>query len=166
MAGGIRGARIKNRLPEFLSTVDRQAAKVLLQAGVRVASEAAGMTPRETSNLINSQFTDVQKVGTRWRCRIGYTAEYAEAVHEAPGTLLGTNTPRPKRGGTVSKGVVWGPSGEPEFLRKAGELVAGEVAAIIRRGLNAKAGGLPGKNRSQRKAVQRGVRKGLGFGKP
>jgi hypothetical protein len=157
----IRGARIKNNLPEFLAAKDRQAAKVLLQAGIRVGSEAVGMIPRETSNLVNSKFIDVEKIGTRWRCRIGFTAEYAEAVHEAPGTLLGTGTKRQS-----GKGVYWGPSGEPEYLRKAGEAMAGEVAAIIRRGLSAKAGDIPGKNRKQRKATQRGARKGLGFGKP
>lgn len=119
------------------------------------------MTPRETSTLINSQFTDVQKIGTRWRVRIGYTAEYAKAVHDAPGTLKGTNTERQS-----GKGVYWGPSGEPEFLRKAGEAAADDVARIIRHGLDAKrTGGIPGKNRKQRKAVQRGARKALGFGK-
>lgn len=160
MTSSIRGARIRNRLPEFLAAQDRQAARVLLQVGIRVASEAAGMTPRETSTLINSQFTDVQKIGTRWRVRIGYTAEYAEAVHEAPGKLLGQNVKR-----SSGKGVVWGPSGEPGFLRKAGDAASADVARIIREGLDAKRGGLPGKNRSQRKQLQRGVRKSLGIGK-
>jgi hypothetical protein len=126
--------RVVNRMPAFLTQTQARAQRTVLTMLIPIGSEAAGMTPRETSNLINSQYRDVQQVGTAVRGRIGYTAEYAAAVHEAPGTLLGTNTPRPKRNG-ISKGVVWGPSGEPEFLRKGAEQAKPLVEQALRRGM-------------------------------
>ncbi len=122
--------RVVNRLPQFIAATQVRAERTVLQMLIPIGSEAASMTPRETSNLINSQYRDVQTVGTKTRGRIGFTAEYAAAVHEAPGTLLGTNTPR-----ASGKGVVWGPSGEPEFLRKGAEQARPLVDAALRRGM-------------------------------
>jgi hypothetical protein len=122
--------RVVNRMPQFLTAVQARAQRTVLTMLIPIGSEAAGMTPRETSNLINSQYRDVQQSGTRVTGRIGYTAEYAAAVHEAPGTLLGTNTPRPS-----GKGVVWGPSGEPEFLRKGAEQARPLVERALQRGM-------------------------------
>lgn len=126
--------RVVNRMPQFLTATQARAQRTVLTMLIPIGSEAAGMTPRETSTLINSQYRDVQQVGTRVTGRIGYTAEYAAAVHEAPGTLLGKNVPRPKRNG-ISKGVVWGPSGEPEFLRKGAEQARPLVEQALRRGM-------------------------------
>ncbi len=123
--------RIVNRMPQFLTATQARAHVAVLSALIPVSSEAAGMTPRETSTLINSQYRDVRQEGSRIVGRIGYTAEYAAAVHEAPGTLLGTNTPR-----ASGKGVVWGPSGEPEFLRKGGDQAKPIVEQTLRRGLS------------------------------
>ena len=121
--------RVVNRMPQFLTATQARAQRTVLTMLIPIGSEAAGMTPRETSVLINSQYRDVQQSGTRTTGRIGYTAEYAEAVHEAPGTLLGTNTPRPS-----GKGVVWGPTGEPEFLRKGAEQAKPLVQQALKRG--------------------------------
>lgn len=122
--------RVVNRMPQFLTATQARAQRTVLTMLIPIGSEAAGMTPRETSVLINSQYNDVRQDGARVVGRIGYTAEYAAAVHEAPGTLLGTNTPRPS-----GKGVFWGPSGEPEFLRKAGEQARPLVEQALRRGM-------------------------------
>lgn len=122
--------RIVNRMPQFLTATQARAQRTVLTMLIPIGSEAAGMTPRETSTLINSQYRDVSMQGTAVRGRIGFTAEYAAAVHEAPGTLLGTSTPRPS-----GKGVVWGPSGEPEFLRKGGEQAKPLVEQALRRGM-------------------------------
>ena len=46
------------------------------------ASEAAVMTPIDTSNLLDSQFRDVKKQGRKIVGTVGYTAEYAMAVHD------------------------------------------------------------------------------------
>jgi hypothetical protein len=122
--------RVVNRLPQFLTATQARAERTVLTMLIPIGSEAAGMTPRETSNLINGQTRDVRNNGTRVTGVIGYTAEYAAAVHEAPGTLLGTNTPRQS-----GKGVVWGPSGEPEFLRKGAEQARPLVEQALRRGM-------------------------------
>ncbi|CAB4159887.1 hypothetical protein UFOVP726_66 [uncultured Caudovirales phage] len=127
--------RVVNRMPQFLTATQARAQRTVLTMLIPIGSEAAGMTPRETSDLINSQYRDVQTVGTVARGRIGYLAEYAAAVHEAPGTLLGTNTPRPSRNGRPSQGVVWGPSGEPEFLRKGAEQARPLVEQVLKRGM-------------------------------
>jgi len=130
-----RRAKIVNRLPEFVTRVEQRAAKGITAAIVLGASEAAAITPRDTSTLINSQFKMVRKVGTRIVGTVGYLAEYALRVHEAKGTLAGQ--PRPKRDGKAH-GNYWGPSGEPEFLRKGFERAAPEILAAIKRALRGK----------------------------
>lgn len=122
--------RVVNRMPAFLTQTQARAQRTVLTMLIPIGSEAAGMIPRETSNLINSQIRDVEMNGPVVRGTIGFTAEYAAAVHEAPGTLLGTNTPR-----ASGKGVVWGPSGEPEFLRKGAEQAKPLVEQALRRGM-------------------------------
>lgn len=77
------GARVVNKLPQFTETVQHRAARGMTQALILGASEASVLTPIDTSTLINSQFrhvrvmTDGQVIGT-----VGYTAEYAMAVHD------------------------------------------------------------------------------------
>ena len=80
-------------------------------------ANASSLTPADTNNLRNSQFRNVQATATGWSASVGYTANYALYVHEAKGTLLGTATPR----GKASRGNVWDPGAEPEFLRKGFE---------------------------------------------
>lgn len=96
---------------------------------------AATMTPIDTGNLVGSQFRRVQTSGTKVTGIMGYTAAYAAAVHDRPGTLLGTNTPRSKS--DPSRGNVWDPDAEPEFLRKAFEDSDARAAidAIVKRGM-------------------------------
>lgn len=122
--------RVVNRMPQFVTATQARAGNTVLKMLIPIGSEAAGMTPRETSTLINSQYRDVSFDGGVVRGRVGYTAEYAAAVHEAPGTLLGMNVPRPS-----GKGVVWGPSGEPEFLRKGAEQARPIVERALRMGM-------------------------------
>lgn len=122
--------RVVNRLPQFIAATQLRAQRTVLTMLIPIGSEAASLTPRETSNLINSQVRRVEAVGTRVRGTVGYTAEYAAFVHEAPGKLLGTNTPR-----ASGKGVVWGPSGEPEFLAKGAEQARPLVEQALRSGM-------------------------------
>lgn len=75
-------ARIVNRLPQFIDSVERRAARGMTQALVLGASEAAALTPIDTSNLLNSQYRDVQKRGTAIVGTVGYTADYALPVHD------------------------------------------------------------------------------------
>ena len=95
-------------------------------------SNAAQLTPIDTSNLINSQYRSVARNFTGWTAKIGYTANYAAFVHNAAGTLLGTNTPRSSGGGNA-----WDPGAEPEFLKKGFQRDgAAEIQLIISRSYN------------------------------
>ena len=109
--------------------------KALTEVLITAAGFAATMTPIDTSNLINSQYRKITAYGTRVVGAIGYTASYAAAVHDAKGTLKGTNTPRSKL--DPSRGNFWDPDGEPEFLRKAFEDSDARAAidAVIKRGM-------------------------------
>lgn len=75
-------ARIVNRLPQFIDATERRAARGMAQAMVLGASEAAVLTPIDTSALLNSQYRDVQKRGTAIVGTVGYTAGYALHVHD------------------------------------------------------------------------------------
>lgn len=112
-----------------------RAEKTLTEVLITAAGFAATMTPIDTSNLINSQYRKITAYGTRVIGAIGYTAAYAAAVHDAPGTLLGTNTPRSSS--DPSRGNFWDPDGEPEFLRKAfeGSDARAAIDAIVKRGM-------------------------------
>lgn len=93
------------------------------------------LTPMATSTLVNSRYRRVERTADGWTGRYGYTAAYAAAVHDAPGTLKGQNMPRyPKTLGNVWDGAL-GPNGaEPEFLTKGFERdgLAEIKAAILR----------------------------------
>lgn len=112
-----------------------RAEKTLTEVLITASAFAATMTPIDTSNLINSQYRKITAYGTRVVGAIGYTAAYAAAVHDAPGTLKGTNTPRSTS--DPSRGNFWDPDGEPEFLRKAFEDTDARAAidAVIKRGM-------------------------------
>lgn len=119
----------------FVDISGPRAEKTLTEVLITAAHFAAVMTPIDTSNLINSQYRKITAYGTRVVGAIGYTAAYAAAVHDAPGTLLGTNTPRSSS--DPSRGNVWDKDGEPEFLRKAFEDSDARAAidAVIKRGM-------------------------------
>ncbi|HCF9151483.1 TPA: hypothetical protein NI581_005442 [Pseudomonas aeruginosa] len=94
------------------------------------ATMAQTMTPIDTSNLINSQTAPQISTGTAGvEGRIGYTAAYAAAVHDAPGTLAG----QPRDENDPSRGDYWDPNAEPEFLTKGFDQIIPAIPAILRR---------------------------------
>lgn len=105
-----------------------KAVRAIKSATYIIRTESATLTPIETSVLINSQFDTVEVNGTMITGRVGYAANYAIYVHNAPGKLLGLNKPRPS-----GKGVYWGPHGEPQFLLKAGTKTKELVDQVIRK---------------------------------
>lgn len=128
-------ARIVNNLPQFVATAEQRAARTLTAVLVRISSEVAPLVPIATSTLINSQYRDVQMRAGTLTGRIGFTAEYALAVHEAAGNWRGLGIRRPKDNGK-DRGFYWGPNdGQPQFLAVAGERAAADVASIIKRGM-------------------------------
>ena len=112
---------------EAMEIAQKKSRKAVTEVLITAAGFAATMTPIDTSNLINSQFREVSVDEGSVMGMLGYTAAYAAAVHDAKGTLLGKNVLRDKN--DPSRGVVWAPDGEPEFLRKSFE-VPDAVAAI------------------------------------
>lgn len=137
--------KLEDRLGQFVTRVEQRAASAAQKALILGGSEAAALTPQDTGTLINSQYRNVQVQGTKVIGSVGYTAEYAKWVHEMPGTLKGQ--PRAhfgktragvEFGGGSGKGVYWGPSGEPQFLKEGFERAADNIAALIKGELKTK----------------------------
>ena len=112
---------LENALKKKIPQNAERAAHV---AGSIIGGYASLMTPVDTSNLINSQYRTVKKEGKRVVAAIGYTAKYAAAVHNAPGTLKG----KPRRTG---RGNYWDPDAEPKFLEKAATENMDEINAAV-----------------------------------
>ncbi|HBO3026635.1 TPA: hypothetical protein L4Q98_004650 [Pseudomonas aeruginosa] len=94
------------------------------------AAMAQTMTPIDTSTLVNSQTAPQINVGPNGvEGSVGYTAAYAAAVHEAPGTLAG----QPRAENDPSRGDYWDPNAEPEFLTKGFDQIIPAIPAILRR---------------------------------
>ncbi|MCP2005226.1 UNVERIFIED_ORG: hypothetical protein J2Y78_003766 [Buttiauxella agrestis ATCC 33320] len=129
-------SRAKSNLDKFISTVEgKRAVRAIYSALFIIGAASAKEVPRDTSTLVNSQFRDVNVRGGMVMGRVGYSAAYAAAVHEAPGKYLNTQTDRPVGPGESpgSRGVIWGPSGNPKFLYWPAKDSESEVrAAIIR----------------------------------
>lgn len=75
--------RGQDNLAQFVAgQVPARAARGMTQALILGASEAAALTPIDTSTLLNSQFRAVHAEGSRVVGTVGYTAEYAAIVHD------------------------------------------------------------------------------------
>lgn len=111
---GIQRVRL-NSEKEFnriAGPVTEGAVYTLLSYGAAVAST---LTPVDTGALINSQYAPQITVrADEVEGHVGYTANYAEWVHDAPGTLKGL--PRADFGSGTGVGNFWDPNAEPGFL--------------------------------------------------
>lgn len=108
-------ARVVNRMPQFVAGVQSKAASAMTKALILGASEASALTPIDTSTLLNSQYRRVEKDGERVVGSVGYTAEYAAAVHD------------PDNKQTFRRA-----SAEKEFLRKGFERAEPNIRAVIK----------------------------------
>lgn len=121
----VRGVQeVRRNLKALIRHVDEvKIPRTLTEVLIIAEGYSALMTPVDTSNLINSRYRTLDKVRGGWVGRIGYTAAYAAAVHNASGKLKG----QPREdwgagfGGGTGNGNYWDPDAEPEFLRKAFE---------------------------------------------
>jgi len=113
-------ARITNKLPQFVSKVERNAARGMVQGLILGASEASVLTPIATSTLLNSQFRNVQKQGDKIVGTVGYTAEYAVPVHD-PDVKQRFRRPTAKK----------------EFLRLGFERAEPNIRAVIKGSIRA-----------------------------
>ena len=75
-------AKFTNNLPAFLAGKELAGAKAITMGTMLIATDASYLTPIDTSTLLNSQYRNVKKVGTKILGEIGYTAEYAGYVHD------------------------------------------------------------------------------------
>lgn len=119
MATSFNGAKIKtpkvtNNLPKFITKTEQKAARSITQALILGGSEASVLTPIATGNLLNSQFRNVDKQGSRIVGTVGYTASYAVPVHDPE------NPQNFRR-----------PSATKEFLRKGFERAEPNITAVI-----------------------------------
>lgn len=76
------GARVVNRIAEFTAEREFKAARAMTGALVLGASEASVLTPVDTSNLLNSQWRDVRVSRHHIVGTVGYSADYAQPVHD------------------------------------------------------------------------------------
>ncbi|WP_193115073.1 hypothetical protein [Escherichia coli] len=121
--------RVRERLKHELKEItDKKTHEVLWRVGMLAGGFAANMTPVDTGFLINSQFQYIGNTAEGMQLRLGYTARYAEWVHNMPGKLkgqsrehFGKTSEGVEFGGGTGKGKYWDPNAEPEFLRKAFE---------------------------------------------
>lgn len=124
-------AQVRTNLRKQLTlAIPSDAEKAMHVATSIIGGYATLMTPVDTSNLINSQYRIVKNTGTKVIAAIGYTAKYAAAVHEKPGTLRGAGVMRPS-----GRGAFWSPDAEPEFLSKAGNENLSEIDQAVERAM-------------------------------
>lgn len=95
----------------------------LKAAGLFVKGEAVERAPVEFGILRNSAFTDAERRVNDSVVKVGFTAEYAPYVHEAPMKLKGILR-------ASKKGVYW-QGGENKFLEKAVKFNVMEIVGII-----------------------------------
>ena len=131
-----QGQRNFNKIIENVQ--GKKAVRAIYSALFIIGSASAKEVPRDTSTLVNSQFRDVSVRDTRIIGKVGYSAAYAAAVHEAPGKYLYTQTDRPVKRGEAegSRGVIWGPGGNPKFLYWPAKDSEDEVREAIAREMN------------------------------
>ena len=106
--------RIQNHLGRFIAQTKAKAARSMTQALIIGASEAASMTPIDTSTLLNSQFKRVDVEADKVTGTAGYTADYAIPVHDP------SNPQNFRRA-----------SAEKEFLKKGFEQAEPNIRAVI-----------------------------------
>lgn len=111
----INRVRVVNKLPEFVVQQQRKTVAGITKALILGGSEASVLTPIATGTLINSQYRQVQQEGDKIVGRVGYTAEYAAAVHDP-------DNPQRFRRATATK----------EFLREGFERAKPNIRAVLK----------------------------------
>lgn len=123
----VRGIKqVKNNMRKLQAEIQGRRTEAAVYAVLSQGGAAAAtMTPVDTGTLINSHFVDIKADGDKVTGRNGYSAEYAAAVHSAPGVLKGQDRPG-------NRGQYWDPNGEPHFLTAGFDQIAADVPRILR----------------------------------
>jgi hypothetical protein len=74
--------KIVNKIGAFVSETEKKAYTTLTKVLLVGGANASQFTPVDTSTLLNSQYREVKRSGKGWTGRIGYTAYYAQYVHD------------------------------------------------------------------------------------
>lgn len=138
--------RVKLNLKQAINDIEgKKTQRAIYAVLAQGQTMAASMVPMDTGFLLNSAFGPVMITPSQGR--VGYAAEYAKWVHDAPGKLKGQprahfgrtanhSAAGPQRpvafGGGTGKGNYWDPNAEPQFLVKGFEQIMGSVPAILR----------------------------------
>jgi len=110
-----KNVRITNKLPAFSDKVERKATRAVTKMVITGAAHASVYTPVDTSALLNSQFRKVVNLTHKVIGIVGYTADYAAAVHDP-------DNPQTFRRTTAKK----------EFLRLGFEESEGLLRSILK----------------------------------
>lgn len=123
----VRGIKqVKNNMRKLQAEIQGRRTEAAVYAVLSQGGAAAAtMTPVDTGTLINSHFVEIKADGDKVTGRNGYSAEYAAAVHSAPGVLKGQDRPG-------NQGQYWDPNGEPYFLTAGFDLIVADVPRILR----------------------------------
>lgn len=114
---------VKNFTDDVSGPKTEAAVYAVLSQGAAIAQT---MTPMDTGNLANSQYSPDISVSTgKVTGHVGYTANYAIYVHNAPGVMAGM----PRANGN---GNYWDPDAEPQFLTKGFEELKPSIPAILK----------------------------------
>lgn len=87
--------------------------RALTGVGVVVGNKSLEYTPVEFSMLVNSQYRRLDAYPNRYTVSVGYTAEYAAALHNR--TDWSPRAPENKQG------PAWNPNASPKFLLRAAD---------------------------------------------
>lgn len=123
----VRGIKqVKNNMRKLQAEIQGRRTEAAVYAVLSQGGAAAAtMTPVDTGTLINSHFVEIKADGDKVTGRNGYSAEYAAAVHSAPGVLKGQDRPG-------NQGQYWDPNGEPYFLTAGFDQIVADVPRILR----------------------------------
>ena len=75
-------AKVVNRLPQFVADVAVRGERGMTAALIEGAAEASVFTPIDSSDLLNSQYKSVRRVGGKITGTVGYSVDYALPVHD------------------------------------------------------------------------------------
>jgi len=123
-------SQFQKRLKAALGDMRKGAVKGIKLACAHIKREAQQRTPVDEGNLKGSAYTEVNVTNRGVVGEIGFTAEYAAAVHEKPMIHAGE-----KRTGEGAKGRYWDRQGKAtnKFLEKAFDENQEEIATIIQK---------------------------------
>lgn len=137
-------SQAKKHLNDLVNDVQgRKVVRAIQSAMILVSTRAAYYTPVDTSDLLNSQFREIEQKGVIITGRVGYSANYAVYVHGMTGKLkgqprshFGKTREGQEFGGGTGTGRYWDPHAEPQFLTKGASEERDAIDAVMRKELS------------------------------